>query len=51
MENTVIYAAQNGKSIYREGAKDAKNILNFWHLTIESFALLRDLRAFAVPRY
>jgi hypothetical protein len=32
----------------REGAKDAKEIFNFWYLTEESLAFLRDLRAFAV---
>ena len=38
------------KKINRKGAKDAKEVLNSWYLTIESLALLRDLRAFAVPR-
>jgi hypothetical protein len=39
------------EKIYREGAKDAKEIFNFWNLTMESSALLRDLRAFAVPMF
>ena len=32
----------------REGAKDAKEILNSWYLAKESLTLLRDLRALAV---
>jgi hypothetical protein len=43
-------SSQNGKNIYRKGAKDAKEILNFLYLTIESLELLCDLRAFEVPR-
>ncbi len=39
------------KKIYREAAKYAKEIFSSWYLTEESLAFLRDLRAFAVPRF